>query len=332
MFNRKLLVYLPGGIPFLGGTLANIYINEDEIPVKNVIYGVLTRNIADVKLGLPSGDPCNIKDPEHQILISPICDSSIRGLSDMACLMGYLFYKGNNSELLLRTCAAVIHFPPLIISMYKIMKGFNLVCRDVVTVCSTLFTFFRAYLADTIEDDKVFEYGLRFCNLISHINIPPPEEKFTKNIVRYKRQTKDESSRSVEQTGVIFVVYLGLDDKNYFREPDSNLSSDFKWYEFSIDEKKSLNNAYDLFDSFTPIAPLSVRSVTGCAIVKGKVHEYLFVAPSGDSNVTIVDPKIGMLDKRNIDKFAKDVNESEETYPAEDYIEPDQIKINDRKS
>ena len=313
---KQLLVYFPGGIPFISGTLADIFAKKN-FNAKRVIYGALTRCVSDATLNNSFLELCNISNPERKLLISPFVDSTDRGLSDMACLMGYLNHDGIKGDLLRRTCAAVIHFPPLITSMSKIIDRSQVVGRDIITVTSTLYTFFRAYLPSTCPDNKVYEYALRLCNLISHINDPP--EKLPIMSINVKPDA--ESTK--------FLSDLKLGPIVYFWKGDTG--DDFPWIDLKIQSEEAIENAYNLIASFTPIAPLSMRNATGCSIVKGKDHEYLYLmqSPSKDSksqnNVDIIDPMNGKSESHDIETFAKAQGNTRADDTA-NLIDPDRVK------
>ena len=314
--NKQLIIYLPGGIPFIGGTLGDIYL-KDDMKVKRFIYGVLTRLIPDSILNKSCLEICNVSDPDHKLLISPLCDSSERGLSDMACLMGYLNHDGIKGDLLLKTCATVIHFPPLVTSMNRIIERNQVVGRDVVTVCSTLFTYFRAYLPTTTKDEKVYEYTLRLCNLISHI--PDIPEKLPILQIEVKPEAPDTR----------FLADLKLGPLVYFWRAD--VGEDFTFHNLDLQSVEAIENAYNLIASFTPIAPLSMRVASGCSIVRGKTHEYLYLmqSPSKDSKsqnmVDIIDPMTGMTESKDVEIYAKEQGNTKADDVA-NLIDPDRVK------
>ena len=317
--NKQLLIYLPGGIPFVAGTLGDIYLKKD-LKAKNVIYGVLTRRVSDVILKGSYPELCNVSDQDHKLLISPLCDSTDRGLSDMACLMGYLNHDGVKGDLLLRTCATVIHFPPLITSMNRIIERNQVVGRDVITVTSTLYTFFRCYLPkDTCKDNQVLEYALRMCNLISHINDPPDKLP----MMNFEVKPGDPSTK--------FLSDLKLGPIVYFWKQD--IGDDFPWVEFKLQGLEAIQNAYNLIASFTPIAPLSMRNASACTIVRGKDHEYLYLMPSQSKDsksqnmVQIVDPMTGMTEAKDVETFSKEQgNIKSGAVATQDLIDPERVK------
>ena len=190
---------------------------------------------------------CNVNYLDHQLLISPLYDSSIRGLSDMACLIGYLNNDGNAKDILLKTCATVVHFPPFITSMHRIIEQNQIVGRDIATFCSAMFTFMKFYLPKTCPDDQVFEYLLRMCNVISQVQDAP--EKLPILEVEVDHNSPDEK----------FLCDLKLGPVVYFWRVD--FGEEFKFIDNEL-VNNVIENAYKCNSLFTPIALLSVYSVT----------------------------------------------------------------------
>ena len=81
--------------------------------------------------------------------------------------------------------------------------------------------------------------------------------------------------------------------------------------------------------SFTPIAPLSVRLVTGCSIVKGKDHNYLYLYQSYDKKsnnfINIINPKEGKAESVDLEKFAKN-QKNNKVDDITNLIDPDDVK------
>ncbi|KAK8884978.1 hypothetical protein M9Y10_044105 [Tritrichomonas musculus] len=316
MKDKQLIVYLSGGLPFIGGTLGDVYLNKDP-KFDNVIYGVITRKVSDIVLKSSYPELCNISDPDRKLLMSPLCDSSDRGLTDIACLFGYLNHDGAKGDLLLRTCAKVITFAPLITSIRRIIDRNQVVGRDVIAVSSTLFTFFRNYIPPTTKDNLVNEYSLRLCNLVSHINNPPEDLPLLMTEVK----------SGVQRTK--FLSDLKLGPIVYIWQGDTGKT--FKRFLFELQGTEAIQNAYNIIASFKPIAPLSMRAASGCSIVRGKDHEYLYLmqSPSKDvmdqNKVDIIDPTTGLTESVDVEDFAKKQGDTG-TDKTEDLIEPDQVK------
>ena len=296
--NKQLLIYLPGGIPFKAGTLADIFSNKNLFnkKTKKFIYGILTRPLSDTILNGECKECCDVSNEERKILLSPLVDSTTRGLTDVACLLGYLSHDGANSNLLLRACVSVIHFPPLLTSINRIIDGNQVTGREIVAVCSTFYTYFRSIVPASCKDNQVFEYLLRLCNLISNYSDPPQRlPLMTINLDPRAHPTK-------------FLTKLNLGPVVYFwkiESAESAVSSDIKI------KDKDIENAYN-YSTFTPIDPLSIRVVIGCSIIKGKDHEFLYLSQSPiiDTDnqiiVEIINPLTGKIQSKDINKFAKE--------------------------
>lgn len=162
--NKTLIIFLPGGIPFTKGRIIDIYC-KDGIEVKTVIYGVLVKKISDLNKKIY--EVCNACDEYHRSLLSPHCDSTEHGLSDMACLLGYFNRNYSKSDFLLKAFAYKIHFAPLLTSLKKIIQNEGIIARDIVTVCSVLFTYFRFIVPSSINDNKLLEHIFPLCNLFN---------------------------------------------------------------------------------------------------------------------------------------------------------------------
>lgn len=175
---KRIIVYLACGIPFIGGTLGDFYSNKEK-KFKREIYGILTNEISDSIFNKHYYELCNVSDLEHKSLLSPLCNSSEKGLCEIACLLGFFNHDGDESNVLIRAFAFMINFPPLITSLNKIIEYKQIEGRDIVTVCSTLFTYFRHSLPSTIPDNSVFENTLDLCNSLSNVEGIPDSIKVT---------------------------------------------------------------------------------------------------------------------------------------------------------
>lgn len=74
--------------------------------------------------------------------------------------------------------------------------------------------------------------------------------------------------------------------------------------------------------------PLSLCTVEGCSITKGKYYEYLYLMNSSNEsilNVDIIDPMIGLTETKNVEQFAKEQGPMKFDNIA-NLIEPDNVK------
>lgn len=305
-----LIIYLAGGIPFLGGTLNDIYSKGNGPNVKFYIYGILTLPISTQQLNDKYPELCNVKDTSRRILLSPICDSTNIGLCNMACLLGYLNHDGVLWDKFLKSCSAVIHFPPFLTSLNRITERNDVTGRDVITVTSTLHTYFTSLLRPAPRPNEVFQYALKCCNYI--ININNDNETFPMKFIdvdeKEKIKEKDDDTGTIQS--LQFLRNLNQPKIVYFWEGDT--SEDYIYYtlqpfDSNDDDDDSEENQ---FLSFKPIAPLSIRVACGCAIVKGKDHCYFYISQSASkgaensNKVDIIDPMEGVASSVDLEQFA----------------------------
>lgn len=85
-----------------------------------------------------------------KFILSPLCESTEKGLIDMICLLIYLCNsKSENSKLFLLTSSFVINFPPFVASLNNAVENSNPNKRDIVTIFQ-LFTLFSKKLFHSI--------------------------------------------------------------------------------------------------------------------------------------------------------------------------------------
>ncbi|KAK8883269.1 hypothetical protein M9Y10_045920 [Tritrichomonas musculus] len=305
--NMELLVYLPGGIPFVSGHLSDIYSAkfDDNFSSQKVIYGVLTGQISDSILNEKCYELCNASDEKHRSFVSPLCVSSERGLSDICCLLSYFNRSGFYSDVLLSIFAYIIHFPPLITCLKRIIDNNQVLVRDVVTVCSSLFTYIRCHLSSSkIENDKVFEHLFNFCALF--LNFIKLDGILPISLIDMNSSNKNTK----------FLSDLNLGPSVYLWMPDFNENFTFK--DIYLDYFYCIEKDKDQIAYYKPIKPLSIRVFPECAVVEGKEQEFFYLGPSlskshKDQNmVDIIDPLKCITRTVNIDEFAKEqMNESD---------------------
>lgn len=309
--DKQIHVYLAGGVPFIAGTLGDFYLNENLSP-KKVIYAILTRHIPESIIKKCYAELCNISDPDRRLLVSPNVESSERGFSDIACFLGYLNHNGITSIYLLKSFVEKIYFPPLITSIERIIDRNYLSGRDIITVTSTLYTFYRSCLPATIPDKKVFEYTFYINNLF--LNETDTSEEFPIQFIEVIPNNEFGKFLSHQKLGRF--AYLCSDLYNY----QSKTNSDFK-----IESTDSIEECSKTASTFTPISPFSIQNTTDCSIIKGKEHEFLYLPPLKHTDkryfANIIDPMTGLAKLTDIELFSKTEQIQKSDYKT-DLIDP----------
>lgn len=296
--NLDLIIYVSGGIPFLKGTLKDIYLKEVGPKPLRHIYGVLTRSLNPIDISNNYYELCNINDKIRSILLSPLFASIPKGLANIACLLGYLNHGGNHSDIFLRSSAYFIHFPPLITSLSRVIDNNDVNGRDIITICSTLSTFFRSLIPNNIKNDQLFEFALKCCNLLcDDPNIP---ENIPIQTIEITPNMSDDLK---------FLTKLNLG--RYACLWTGDYGQEFHTGKMKEIGKADIARAYEKNAFFTPILPLSMLEATGCAIVRGEKHNYLYLKQSSDkgsvngNQVDIINPMTGFVESVDVYSFAK---------------------------
>ena len=294
-----LIVYVSCGLPFLGGTLNDVYGNENGYKVKRYIYGVLTSPLANIDLNNNYHELCNINDETRKILLSPFSESSLPSLCNIGCLLGYQNHDGKHSELFERALNYTVHFAPLITSMRRVVERYNVTGRDVITITSTLFTFFRSMNPRRVKSSEVFESSLECSSILCGIDSIPENLPVT----------KVELSPGLDER-MSFLNKIKQGRYAYIWEDDAGDDSEYAFV--SKMSQEDFDSRSKEANYFTPIAPLSILVANGCSIVRGKEHNFLYVRQSSEksvrsqNDVDIIDPTSGFADSKDVYQFSKE--------------------------
>ena len=177
-----LLIYLPGGIPFTSGTLEDVFSTYSDPKVKQCIYGIITRPISDDDLDKIYTNLCDICSPQRKLLFSPICDSTYDGLCNISCLLSYFNYNGELGDIFQKVSSSIIPFPPFSTSLMRLIENDAVTGRDIITITSTLHTYFSHLINMPNSPETIFDYTLKICNYIMNFKEHVSYEFLIQNI------------------------------------------------------------------------------------------------------------------------------------------------------
>lgn len=177
-----LLIYLSGGVPFINGTLNDVFSKYSDPKVKPYIYGILTRPISDEYLEKTYTNLCDISTSHQKLLFSPIYDSSYDGLCNISCLLGYFTQNSISGYKFHKISSSIIPFPPYSTSFMRLIENYEITGRDIVTITSTLHTYFSHLINMQKPPDQIFNYTLKICSVIMNCQVPP---KLPLQYIRY---------------------------------------------------------------------------------------------------------------------------------------------------
>ncbi|OHT16241.1 hypothetical protein TRFO_41941 [Tritrichomonas foetus] len=312
-------IYLPCGLIFLGGCLSDFFKNESMKGAEQVLYVIVTKTFTQSELDSEYPELCNVADPFRKKLMSPLYDSSLPGLTHMACLLGYLNHDGIKADLLTKCLATVTLFAPLITSLNRMMERLHVTGRSIIAVTSSLHTYFTYLLPASVQSYNVFEYGLRCCNLISHI--PEPPGHLPIQLITWKENGTSDFDNLCRLTKQQGSVYLWKYD----------IGESFRARKMEKPPDQAVENAFSMIASFRPIHPLSIRMATGCAIVwgtEGKTLLYLMESASKDrmkqNFIDLIDPVTGFTESVDIEVLAKALGGSSDS--TAQLIDPERVR------
>lgn len=288
--NKKLHIFLAGGIPFTNSDIDNFRIGFEGMPTD--LYGIFTRIYDDYVLQKERNElNFNINSIVDRFILSPCVESTDKGLIQMSCLIGYFYNKGVKTCNFLRGCKSLHLFPPLITSLVSIAEHKSITNLDIMTVNSTLYAFFRSLISDKIQDNQFLEMSLFLCDVINDINI----------IYVNKISISFFDIDSYEKKKQYHLIECMKLKRTFYYYQQISFSSDL------IDYSIPIKNPNDLKFTFTPNHPSTIKeqSLSSCLIVQGNDHEYLFIERKSPEIASVFNPMNGKVEEVNIDGFIK---------------------------
>jgi hypothetical protein len=161
----ELLIYLPSGLPFLGGMLRDCSEACGGCVRKHRIYAVLARPLR----GAGTEVIREVRDVSAQnarLHLSPLFDLSQRGLVNVALLLEHFQHEGPKTEKILLALGRVTCFAPLVTNLYRFLEGEEITGLNVIPMTAALHTVFRDLLPDGIHTEHVFDQALNVAAFI----------------------------------------------------------------------------------------------------------------------------------------------------------------------
>ena len=300
-------LFLPGGIPFLKGKLNDFFSMPEFGGARHAIYVVITKRINDSVLKKEYLELCDCRSDDSKLLLSPLYKQSENGYSHIACLLGYLRRSGLKTDLFIRAMCKYTGFAPLIVSIFRMSEGLTVYGRDIVCVTASLFCFYRLLIP--IDNERLFDYLLRCSCFVVH-GVTKQEE--TADLPLLKVENNPSSRGAVER----YCQSTNQDSTVIIWEGDMG-----KTFARSVMQKPkepaAIEQAFNTMVSFKPVAPLTLRTVTGATICQGtKGNTLLFISQSqakdskAANNVEVMDPLTGKSTVWDVEDMAKRIGDS----------------------
>lgn len=151
---NELHIFLPGGVHFCSGTLAEYYTNPSQIAFDN-IYVIVTKPAKkNYSIYDEIDEPCSCLNTQRKEILSPLYKSSIDGLTQIASFLGYMFHGGQKRENILISLAKITRFAPLVVNLYRLIENRKLNALNILAITAPLFTLFRSVLQNNVKMKK----------------------------------------------------------------------------------------------------------------------------------------------------------------------------------
>jgi ubiquitin-protein ligase len=259
-----LLLYLPGGMPWLQGTLrdwqtANGSINRFRL------YVVLTRPLPGNARN-PIQEVCDAS-PANKVFLSPLYESAQGGLAEMAALMGYFQHNGPQTEHMLLALAKATCFAPLIVNMFRFLENEQVTGENLVAICGSLHTLFTSLLPREVQPTNVLGYTLRCASFVSRVtqveflklyaSTWSDDIKDTDYLEVYARQTRQQEHFVIWTSDTTEAAFTGVP----LRSPPV----------------RKIEEVFNKTPAFKPLSPKTVHFLFSVALMRGRAGPRVFL-------------------------------------------------------
>jgi hypothetical protein len=311
--DAQLQLYLPGGIPFSGRSLRDFFTVPTFSRSQRFIYAVITRQIPDAVLTGGIDEVCDASTESRRLVLSPVVASTDVGYSHVACLLGYLRHGGVKADAFVKTIATVTGFAPLITGLWQITENHVLTGRDVAAVTASLYGFYASLLPAPLPPARVFEYVLRASTFVLHGLITADQDRISLPIMKIAIDARSGDPAQIYLRGANQRTPLLV----WKADVDPTISFSRKKQEPPVDQF-GIENAFSVLASFRPLAPLSLRTVTGACIAEyTRGHTALFLSESNAKDaasaakIDLMDPMTGRAASVDLEALAAALGRSE---------------------
>ncbi|OHT16596.1 hypothetical protein TRFO_41707 [Tritrichomonas foetus] len=304
----EILIYLPGGIPFVSGSLEEWYDVTDV--AHHRLYVVITRPIGDI-IDSEIPEPCNSRNPFNKVALSPLYNSTQAGLDQIACFLGYLFHEGTNAEHLLLVLAKITRFAPLIVNIFRVLEHASLNVSNIVAITGPLYTLFRATLPKGFKSNQVFE---RTLNLITFIGLITDTNFLHLNSLDWEDDPPaDDGEITLDDEIGAYCREHGLQHHIVLWEEDT-INPGFEGYNLlAPDDGDTIEAIMEAIPTYRPVSPLTLHFIYSPTFVKapgGGIMLYIDEVPGRPNFVRFINPTEGVIREANLDDLARAVGDT----------------------
>lgn len=259
-----LLLYLPGGMPWLLGTLrewqaANGSINRFRL------YVVLTRPLpGNARHAI--GEVCDAS-PANKLFLSPLYETPQAGLAEMAALLGYFQHNGPRTEHMLLALAKATCFAPLIVNMFRFLENEEVTGENLVAISGPLHTLFTSLLPGTVRPDLVLTYTLKCASFLSRVTD-----------VEFLKLYSSSWSEDIKETDYLEVYARKTGQQEHFVIWTSDTTeAAFNGYALRSPPFAEIEGVFEATPVFKPLSPKTVHFLFSVALMRGRNGPCVFL-------------------------------------------------------
>lgn len=291
-----ILLFLPGGIPFLKGNIQN-FINSfpDFMPH---LYAIILydKSITNQVLDETYDNVCNISTKTMKNLLSPDYDSDNDGLHIIATILGYIQRKGPKTKQMIYSIAKFCPFAPLISGLYNLFFFKRVTGRTIIQITASLIPLFNQMDQNSNILSSTIKCMTYFMNVKISDRIPCTVFARPFYNIGFEKYFYDTFA---EDDFPNIECIVGFD-------PDFR---DYDWIRFELRklEKSDFESAMKSTKMLQMISPMKLKVMHRVSIFKGKNGAFLFVSEC-DSDyrfVEYINPEKGIIEKDTYENIAK---------------------------
>ena len=295
---HELHIFLPGGLPFLRGTLQDWQDASDF--QKCILYVVVTRPLGDaVDRVITNVVDCSSDFMKN--LLSPLYDSTPLGYFEMACILGYFQYDGPQTQDLFLRLARTTRFAPLICSLYRFMEHEEINGRNIIAITGVLHTLFKSIPREDIPNQNVLERTLKFMSIVSLVDGCDFLELYA----------SDWDANTDNKQYLEYYCKQNAQQKHFVVWQKDTTGEEFRWLDLVKLNLAEVDDVFGTVNSLKPLSPATARYVHGTTILKGSANSLVMLGHvHGDRNrITIVDPSNGRKQDKDIEDLCRETGD-----------------------
>jgi ubiquitin-protein ligase len=306
-----MLLYLPGGMPWLQGTLrewqdVNGSINRFRL------YVVLARPLPRSACN-PIEEVCDAS-PANKLFLSPLYETPQAGLAEMAALMGYFQHNGPRTEHMLLALAKATCFAPLIVNMFRFLENEQVTGENLVAICGPIHTLFASLLPGTVRPNLVLTYTLKCASFLSRVTD-----------VEFLKLYASTWSDDIKDTDYLEIYARRTGQQEHFVVWTSDTTdAPFTGYALRSPPFPEIEAVFDATPVFKPLSPKTVHYLFSVALMRSRSGPCVFLGevPNQAQVARYLDPvgSPGRPVEREIEVIATEVGDRS-VDPALDILE-----------